>query len=153
MKKRTCRHHCDICVVNFESWDRYSVHLTSRRHRMKQLATRTTTQNIQLVSDASECPTDLYQDEFLFLQEPECHEVRLEDNSDDSGSYDIFCDFTSSDSEEESDSDNAILQRPPEHGNGLYFPFPSEIFFLLYSYVHNVSRPKVIFIFMNLSKN
>ncbi len=25
-----------------------------------------------------------------------------------------------------------------------YFPFPSEVFFLLYSYAHNTSRPKVI---------
>ena len=24
-----------------------------------------------------------------------------------------------------------------------YYPFPSEIFFLLYSYAHNTSRPKV----------
>ena len=139
MKKRACRHRCDTCEVNFESWDRFSVQLTSRGHRMKELAT--TTQNVQLVSDVFDSSTGLCdsQDYFLFMQEPLCDD----DSNSDSEYDDAFGDFGSfsSDSEEESNGDRENVQRPTERG--LYFPFPSEIFFLLYSYAHNVSRPKV----------
>ena len=145
MKKRACRHRCDICAINFELWDRFSVHLTSRGHRMKQLATTTTTENIQLVSDAFESFTEQCdgQDEFFFVREPLYKDASY-DNISDSESDDTFGVFDSlSDFEEESNGDSENVQRPSEHG--LYFPFPSEIFFLLYSYVHNVSRPKVFF--------
>ena len=32
MKKRVCRHHCELCNLSFETWDRYSVHFQSRGH-------------------------------------------------------------------------------------------------------------------------
>ena len=139
MKKRACRHRCDICAVNFESWERFSVHLTSRGHRMKQLATATATQNIQLVSDRYECFPDqcVHQDDFLFEEEP-LHDATSFENISDSESNETCSLFDNlSDFEEESNGGNDELPRPSEQGS--YFPFPSEIFFLLYSYVHNVS--------------
>lgn len=145
MKKRACRHRCDICAVNFESWDRFSVHLTSRGHRMKQLANTTATENIQLVSDAFESITNQFngQDEMFFVQET-LYDDNSYENISGSESDDTFSVFDSlSDFEEESNGDSENVPRPSQHG--LYFPFPSEIFFLLYSYVHNVSRPKVFF--------
>ena len=149
MKKRACRHRCDICAVNFESWERCSVHLTSRGHRMKQLATATATENIQLVSDRYECFTHecIGQDDFLFAEEPSYDDTSFE-NISDSDSNDTFSVFDNlSDFEEESDGDSEKLPRPSQQGS--YFPFPSEIFFLLYSYVHNVSRPKVLSVLFN----
>ena len=135
------RHLCS----HFESWARFSVHLTSRGHRMKQLATATATDNIQLVSDRYECFTDqcFGQDNFLFEEEP-CYNDTSFENISDSESNDTCSVFDNlSDFEEESNGDSEELPRPSEQGP--YFPFPSEIFFLLYSYVHNVSRPKVLF--------
>ena len=52
-----------------------------------------------------------------------------------------------SDFEEESNANGDSKNVQPPSECGLYFPFPLEIFFLLYSYAHNVSRPKVLFIF------
>ena len=39
------------------------------------------------------------------------------------------------DEEDESEGDNEDAEN--------FFPFPSELFFLLYCYVHNVMKPKV----------
>jgi hypothetical protein len=64
--------------------------------------------------------------------------------------FSVFGSF--SDSEEESNangnSESENVPWPSEHSHGLYFPFLSEIFPLLYSYIHNVSRPKVFFTFI-----
>ena len=110
---------------------------------------------MQLVSDLFEYSADLCnsQDDFLFVQEPVCDDVSLENNSDSESNDDTFSVLGSfSDSEEESNAngDSENVPRPSEHG--LYFPFPSEIFLLLYSYVHNVSRPKVFFTFIYTTK-
>ena len=40
------------------------------------------------------------------------------------------------------DTSDIVLNQITNHDSG-FFPFPSEIFFLLYSYAHNTSRPKV----------
>ena len=78
MKKRVCRHHCELCNLSFETWDRYSVHFQLRGHLVNELNS-SEKQDIELVGD----------------------------------------------------------DQPS------FYPFPSELFFLLYSYAHNVSRPKV----------
>jgi hypothetical protein len=124
---------------------------------MKQLATTATAQNIQLVSDFPEYSTDLcnIQDDFLFVQEPVYDDVSLENNSDTQSNDDTFSvcgSFSDSEGEEESNDDIENVPLPSEHGHGLYFPFPSELFLLLYSYVHNVSRPKVFFTFICTTK-
>ena len=63
----------------------------------------------------------------------------------DSESDDTFSVFnTLSDFEEESNGDSKNVARPSEHGSY----FPSEICFLLHSYLHNVSRPKVFFLIL-----
>ena len=116
---------------------------------MKHLATATGNQNIQLVSERYECFTDqcIGQDDFLFVEEPLNVHTSFE-NISDSESNDSFSVFDNlSDFEEESNDDSENLPQPSEQGP--YFPFPSEIFFLLYSYVHNVSRPKVWFHLFN----
>ena len=129
------------------------MHLTSRGHRIKQLTTATATENIQLVSDRYECFTHqcIGQDDFLFTEEPSYDDTSFE-NISNSNSIDTFSVFDNlsdfHDFGEESDGDNSKkLPRPSEQGS--YFPFPSEIFFLLYSYVHNVSRPKVLSVLFN----
>jgi hypothetical protein len=124
---------------------------------MKQLATTTTAQNIHLVSDFFEYSTDLCnsQDDFLFVQEPVYDDVSLENNSDtqsNDDTFSVFGSFSDSEGEEESNDDSENVPLPSEHGHGLYFPFPSELFLLLYSYVHNVSRPKVFFTFIYTTK-
>ena len=55
---------------------------------------------------------------------------------------DPFCDVDSDITDVEADSDGEIFNTTQQMLND-YFPFPSEIFFLLYSYAHNISRPKV----------
>ena len=55
----------------------------------------------------------------------------------------IFRRGISDDSSSDGDIDINVSRRPRQQDS--YFPFPSKIFFLLYSYVHNISRPKVIF--------
>ena len=49
--KKACRYTCDICEINFETLDRFSVHLASRGHLICNL------QNINNVSN------DIYLDQ------------------------------------------------------------------------------------------
>ena len=49
MKRRACRHHCGLCNLSFETWSRYSMHVSSRNHLGKEATART--ENIQLVVD------------------------------------------------------------------------------------------------------
>lgn len=152
MKKRPCRFRCDLCRVNFESLDRFSAHLTSRAHLIQKL--QTAQQEVQLFAD--EISTDnlglcddengllvldhLFEQEFLNVDD---EMLGSESSFDDSDTYlDEFISGVSDDSSSDGDIDN-VARRPRKQDS--YFPFPSEIFFLLYSYVHNISRPKVIF--------
>jgi hypothetical protein len=132
--------------------DRFSAHLTSRAHLIQKL--QTAQQEVQLFPD--EISTDnlglsdgengllvldhLFDQEFLNVDD---EMLDNESSFDDSDSYlDEFISGVSDDSSSDGDIDN-VSRRPRQQDS--YFPFPSEIFFLLYSYVHNISRPKVIF--------
>lgn len=117
---------------------------------MKQLAT----QNKQLVSETFEYSTDqcIGQDDFLSVEEPLYDDANFEnisdcESNDSFGALDNLSDF-----EEESNANGDSENVQPPSERGLYFPFPSEIFFLPYSYVHNVSRRKVLFIFIYTTK-
>ena len=97
---------------------------------MKQLATTTATQNIQLVSEIFEYSTDqcIGQDDFLSVEEPLYDDANFEnisdcESNDSFGALDNLSDFEEG-SNANGDSEN--VQLPSERG--LYFPFPSEIF-------------------------
>ena len=145
MKKRACRYHCDLCNLSFETWYRYSTHVSARGHLLKELSAPVTA-NIQLVVDEPVAQEDTV--------------LGLDD--EESGLYTTFqvADTdTDTDTEQEhwqslelsSDEDASLDCDPPNmnHSSDLttenlsFFPFPSEIFFLLYSYAHNTARPKV----------
>ena len=138
MKKRACRHYCSLCNLSFETWDRYSTHVLSRGHHANELGNAA--HNVLLVSD-EQFPGDLVEDnkEELFGWNTNYFELG-------NGEFDLPSsdenDLSASDilSEASDASANIAVGKDPALS---YYPFPSEIFFLLYSYAHNTSRPKV----------
>lgn len=138
MKKRACRHHCDRCNLGFETWYRYTTHVSSRGHLEKELATM---ENVRLVEDEYLPESDFvmtaddendglfttFEEERIEFEPPEFADTEL--SSDDE------------ELSENGDTSEITDQMPNDDSN--FFPFPSEIFFLLYSYAHNTSRPKV----------
>ncbi|CAB3981829.1 PREDICTED: uncharacterized protein LOC109581930 [Paramuricea clavata] len=139
MKKRVCRHHCKCCGINFETSERFSIHLASRAHFMQGL--QTPADDIQLVSDNNITlfvDAEGFQDRSLVPDTTEQNLVGLESPSDEENPMDM--DGFSDTSDAEVDGKISLTTcRNQEHA---YFPFPAEIFFLLYSYAHNISRPK-----------
>ena len=150
MKKRVCRYRCDICRVNFESWDRFNIHSASRAHRIRELQR---TQNDEQVNILNEQPThDVVlcgNGDGLLTPDPVQHipAVGPEENVDEdvTSTDDIDEYFSDVDvSECESSDDDIENDYLTAKQKSAFFPFPSEIFFLLYSFAHNISRPKVI---------
>lgn len=147
MKKRTCRHYCSPCKLNFESWARYEVHVSSRRHSVNELQISSNnsldTEILHDIIDENVIPADdncdsLEQDypqrnfeESYFVPEDTCSDTETTD-------LDEREDTPLPSPINESQSSSNI-----NDDAGEYFPFPSELFFLLYCYVHNISRPKV----------
>ena len=150
MKKRVCRYRCDICRVNFESWDRFNIHSASRAHHIRELQT---TQNDEQMIILNEQPTDdvvlCGNGNGLLTPDPVQHipGAGPEVNFDEDVSYtdDIDEHFSDVDvSECDSGDDDIENDYSTAKQKSAFFPFPSEIFFLLYSFAHNISRPKVI---------
>lgn len=131
-RRRNVVASCEICRISFESNTNYEAHLVTKSHRRKLLATNSyesfdsidetlthpqgATDNSPENSDeepVSSPPYDEHQDE------DRCHE-EMDIGADDSDTQEEF----------ESDQTN-------------FYPFPSEMFFLLYCYSHSVMHPKV----------
>ena len=109
---------------------------------MQLFADEISTDNLGLCDDENGLLVldHLFEQEFLNVDD---EMLGSESSFDDSDTYlDEFISGVSDDSSSDGDIDN-VARRPRKQDS--YFPFPSEIFFLLYSYVHNISRPKVIF--------
>lgn len=142
MKKRACR-HCELCSLSFETWDRYSTHVLSRGHYANELGNAA--HNVLLVSD-EQVPGDLVADNNEELFGWDMNYFEFDNGEFDQPSSDEN-DLSDSDisSSEASDADSPADANAPL-SQVSYYPFPSEIFFLLYSYAHNTSRPKVTLI-------
>ncbi len=140
MKKRVCRRRCESCGINFETLQRFSIHLASRAHLMQGLQTQAN--DILLVSDdditLSADAWD-FEDRSLVPVTAELNLVGIESLSHEENLMDMDVDMDgfsdTSDAEVDGESSTTRNQQ------NAYFPFPSEVFFLLYSYAHNTSRP------------
>ena len=140
MKKRACRHYCESCNLSFETWDRYSSHVLWRGHTANALPHASN--DIQLFSEEP-APGELVSDDNDFFYLNNEYTLELEDEN---------FNVVSSDENDLSDSDNISetsgspqAEQEASTQPDSYFPFPSEIFFLLYSYAHNITRPKVTY--------
>lgn len=135
MKKRVLRYSCDACQLHFETWERYTIHSGSRAHLVQSL--QTPAYDVQLdevehqnISEAEWLDRPFYD---VAEQEDAClSEDEFTRDSESDMETDEFYVFHDQNDEQY------------EYRRGAYFPFPSEIFFLLYSYAHNISRPKVM---------
>ena len=140
MKKRSCRHYCDLCGLSFETWYRYNTHASTRSHIWKEVTS--TAGSVQLIEEElvseSDCVLEVDNDDLHTTLEEDHFERELELSSDTELNY------AGSDEELSNceDARDILLDQASNKGSD-FFPFPSEIFFLLYSYVHNTSRPKV----------
>jgi hypothetical protein len=122
----------------FQNVGWYSTHVLSRGHLGKEITSAE--HNIELVpeeqalvklvSDAAE----RFGLHTVYTAELEDEYLRASPDENDQSDGDNFS--------ESSDVSCADEDASEEMSRG-YFPFPSEIFFLLYSYAHNVSKPKV----------
>ena len=144
--KKACRYHCEICEVNFETLDRFSVHLASRGHLICKLQNNPADgicldkeDDIALSNDAES--TEVFPEIVLDVQDTS-HFLESEEESSIAREIDPFSDVENIITDVGADSDEEIFNMTQQRIND-YFPFPSEIFFLLYSYTHNISRPKV----------
>ena len=144
MKKRVCRHHCNLCNVSFETWERYSVRVSSTGHLVKELPSAAMASNIQLVPDEEVLGDLVLDDDDEVFRLEKTSATELQQDFEYTG---IDAEYTGIDSDDEdlSDIDNTSepLRETFSGDKSSHFPFPSEIFFLLYSYAHNISRPKV----------
>lgn len=144
MKKRVCRHHCNLCNVSFETWERYSVRVSSTGHLVKELPSAAMASNIQLVPDEEVLGDLVLDDDDEVFRLEKTSATELQQDWEYTG---IDAEYTGIDSDDEdlSDIDNTSepLRETFSGDKSSHFPFPSEIFFLLYSYAHNISRPKV----------
>ena len=142
--KKACRYRCEICEVNFETLDRFSVHLASRGHLICKLQNNAANgirldkeDDIALSNDAES--TEVFPEIVLDVQDTS----HFESEEESSMEMDPFSDVESIITDVGADSDGEIFKNTTQQRLNDYFPFPSEIFFLLYSYAHNISRPKV----------
>ena len=95
--------------------------------------------DIALSNDAES--TEVFPEIVLDVQDTS-HFLESEEESSIAREIDPFSDVKSIITDVGADSDEEIFNMTQQRIND-YFPFPSEIFFLLYSYTHNISRPKV----------
>ena len=162
MKKRACRLYCDLCHLSFESYERYSSHASHRGHVVNEIqAGKASINNIELEDDddvlqnvvleddwdssdgendecegQSESSASLESDrESLFGRDSDVNGGDTYSTASDRPPFEM--DDSTSDSTEDDSHDT------DEELGADVFPFPSEIFFLLYCYAHNVTRPKV----------
>lgn len=141
MKKRACRHCRDLCNLSFETWYRYNTHASTRGHLWKEVTS--TVGNVQLeeneIVPESDCVLEVDNDQLLTTLEQDNFGREPELFSDTELSSE------GSDEEELSGCEDTqdILLDQISNNDSNFFPFPSEIFFLLYCYAHNTSRPKV----------
>ena len=151
MKKRVCRHHCELCNLSFETWDRYFVHFQSRGHLVNELNS-SEKQDIELVGD-DHFPGDLdpfAEDRDVDMGKPRTC-ARLQNSDYPAGTLSAEEEISSDNESDDGGGDDATTSNfqgsfsadEKTDGQPSFYPFPSELFFLLYSYAHNVSRPKV----------
>ena len=138
--KKACRYCSEICEVNFETLDRFSVHLASRGHLICKLQNNAANGiRLDKEDDTAES-TEVVPEIVLDVQDTSHFES--EEESSIAMEIDPFSDVESIITDVEAESDGEIFNTTQQRLND-YFPFSSEIFFLLYSYTHNISRPKV----------
>ena len=145
MKKRVCQLHCGLCGLNFESCERYTIHLSSRARLASEIQVKKQTQllDTELVEDHRVFQVLVEDEEKLFVNESDGDIVNEQYNDfarSETESMDKSVSLSDIESGTESPSENDEFQEEREAD---MFPFPSEIFFLLYCYAHNVTRPKV----------
>ena len=161
MKKRTCRHFCPTCLLNFEDRKRYEVHIASKYHQDGVAATNEEREEIRLCDDDDNivlCPDecDLFDKPF----EPTDSDNPDAINTQESRNInDLLTDYDNTDSQQTpqdnyEDDENLSTDEADEMDDeplnaGNFFPFPSKIFFLLYCYVHNICRPQVSISILN----
>ena len=135
MKKRVCRHHCELCNLSFETWDRYSVHFQSRGHLVNELNS-SEKQDIELVGD-DHFPGDLYplaEDGDVDMGKPRTC-ARLQ-NSDYPGTLSANEDICSDNESDDGGGDGATTSNfqgslsadEKTDGQPSFYPFPSELF-------------------------
>ena len=138
--KKACRYCSEICEVNFETLDRFSVHLASRGHLICKLQNNAANGiRLDKEDDIAES-TEVVPEIVLDVQDTSYFES--EEESSIAMEIDPFLDVESIITDVEAESDGEIFNTTQQRLND-YLPFSSEIFFLLYSYTHNISRPKV----------
>ncbi len=84
MKKRVCRRRCESCGINFETLQRFSIHLASRAHLMQGLQTQAN--DITLSADAWD-----FEDRSLVPVTTELNLVGIESLSHEENLMDYGC--------------------------------------------------------------
>ena len=130
-RRRNATASCVECEMDFESNRSLEKHLRSRNHEQRMLALR----NLSWLDFQEQSETT---SEGLFNQEINCSQHLPDDDcfSEDMREYQDDEDNLHESIDERSCSDD-------EQDGNKFYPFPSEMFFLLYCYVHGIMRSKV----------
>lgn len=143
--QRSVIERCEYCNIDFFHKGRLEIHLNSRQHKQKMV--EMPQQHFNLENDLSKESVLLPKDEHMPLIRNESTTQLIEndvifgicnENDDEENDWD--------DDDDDSFEHNAYLhgdEKVTENEENEFFPFPSKLFFLLYTYVHGVSRPKV----------
>ena len=134
--------HCGICALDFESRDSERKHMQTQKHKRCRMA------YMNFLMDESEKPDAGH----ISGSNVEYPDERQDLNANESDAYDSDgSDYDPDFLDQASDLDNDLDGLADEYesedgenaGEGDFFPFPDEMFFLLYCYVHNIMRHKV----------
>ena len=130
-RRRNVIASCEICRISFESSTNYETHLVTKSHRRKFLATNTYESFDESLIDVITHPQGATDNSPENSDEESVNSPPYNETPDEDMLY------------EERDAGDSDNQEEFEQDQMSFFPFPSEIFFLLYCYSHSVMHPKV----------
>ena len=124
-RKRQAVETCEVCRLEFFAKSIFLSHLNSRGHLANLLPAKIIEENDTLSFPYVE-ETNYVHEEQRVVDPIDLETAMQSETSEDDSLYD---------EEDKSEGNNEDAEN--------FFPFPSELFFLLYCYVHNVMKPKV----------